>query len=138
MGRHGRAYRDAEASPDEAVRLQEALASMTSRRSCEHGHIDVIHVAPAHFDGPACPDCSNAEYADEIQRREPCIICAALAAPPAALDVRAVTETLRFLYHADEPCDAPNKHRHEHIAAGIVGQYPRFAVRLTTPKEPKR
>jgi len=43
------------------------------------------------------------------------------------IDVPAMAETLRFLYHADQPCDKPDEHRHDHIAAGIVGQYPRIA-----------
>lgn len=49
------------------------------------------------------------------------------------LDVAAMTETLRYLYHADGPCDAPDKHRHDHIARGIVGQYPRLAALKEQP-----
>ena len=58
--------------------LVAALESVTARRDCGHGRIDVIHIAPSHFIGAACPSCSDAAYADEMQRREPCPICAAL------------------------------------------------------------
>jgi hypothetical protein len=56
-----------------------ALRFVTDVGDCGHGHREVLHVAPAHFAGPACPECSDAAYADEQQRVSPCPICAALA-----------------------------------------------------------
>lgn len=69
-----------EAAPE----VRTALESVTTRRDCGHGYTDVVHVAPAHFDGPACPHCSDAGYANAIQRAEPCVICAALTVREAA------------------------------------------------------
>jgi hypothetical protein len=56
------------------------LSDLISKRPCPHGHLDVMHVAPFHFEGPACPLCSDAEYADRMQREEPCGVCALAAA----------------------------------------------------------
>lgn len=75
--------------------LREALAAVTDRKPCPHGHMDVMHVAPSHFDGPACPECSDAEYADRVQREEPCVICAALAQPAPE---RGLREAVRKAY----------------------------------------
>lgn len=58
-------------------RMTAALRAVTTRRDCGHGYADVLHVAPFHFAGPACPACSDAEYADRMQREEPCVICLA-------------------------------------------------------------
>jgi hypothetical protein len=72
------------AAEAEVAALRAALEYVTHRSDCGHGHKDVIHIAPAHFTGPACPHCSDAEYADLMEREDPCLICAALAAQPAA------------------------------------------------------
>jgi hypothetical protein len=65
----------------------------------------------------------NIGYADEIGGP----LVSGVAQERPSIDVAAMAETLRFLYHADEPCDKPDEHRHDHIAAGIAGQYPRIA-----------
>lgn len=79
---------------EERARLRSALEYVTHRSDCGHGHKDVIHVAPAHFTGPACPHCSDAEYADLMEREDPCLICAALAAfaPTSPSDARGAPE----------------------------------------------
>lgn len=59
-----------------------ALEYVTHRSACGHGYHDVVHVSPAHFDGPACPQCSDAEYANRMQREDPCPVCAILATSP--------------------------------------------------------
>jgi hypothetical protein len=63
-------------------RLEAALRFVTDVDDCGHGHREVRHVAPIHFDGPACRECSDAAYADEMQRVNPCPLCAALAEAP--------------------------------------------------------
>jgi len=69
-------------------------------------------------------DHSKAELIDLLYIQTEAAARAEAAQP---INVPAMAETLRFLYHADQPCDKPDEHRHEYIAAGIGGQYPRIA-----------
>ncbi|HEY3545017.1 MAG TPA: hypothetical protein VGK17_02870 [Propionicimonas sp.] len=88
--------------------LRDALEAVTDRRDCGHGRVDVMHVAPSHFLGRACPECSDARYADEVQDREPCVICAALDAPALTVepDTALTLERLRDAIDAiDDPAD---------------------------------
>lgn len=72
-------------------------------------------------------------FGDAVESKGPTLAETEGSTPAEALDVDAMTETLRYLYHADQPCDRPDEHRHDHMARGIVGQYPRLA-RLRSPE----
>lgn len=53
--------------------LRAALVGLTDKRPCPHGYMDVIHVAPAHWESRGCPHCGPPHY-----RPVECNVCAAI------------------------------------------------------------